>query len=358
MPKQNRTALLGLAGWVALVVAGCGGGDSGTGPDNTYPDPTPLVLDTTGLLPLPPMPDNPLTVEGVELGRKLFYDTILSGDDTMACATCHAQAFAFSDHGFQFSTGIDGTVGTRNAPPVINMAWAPELFWAGRAKGLTGQALQPVPNPGEMSLPWAQAVAKISAQPVYPPMFGRAFGDETVDSTRVVKAIAQFETTILSRDSKWDRVQRGEDTFTAEEQLGLQLFNTERGDCFHCHGSVLFTDNRYHDNGLDVTPADPGRMAVTGDPNDFGKFKSPTLRNIELTAPYMHDSRFSTLEEVVEHYSSGIQQSTNLDPLFRKTRPGGPEFTAQEKAGLVAFLKTLTDSTFITNPDYGPPPAN
>lgn len=357
MPSRNRSALFGLAGLVALVAGGCGGGDGGTGPA-PYPEPTPLVLDTTGLLPLPATPDNPLTVQGVELGRKLFYDPILSGDDTQSCASCHAQAFSFTDHGLQFSVGIDGSVGDRNAPAVINLAWAKELFWAGRADGLEGQALQPVPNPKEMAIPWDQAVAKLAAHPDYPAMFGRAFGDENITKERVVMAIAQFERTILSRDSRWDRKQRGEITFTPEETRGEQLFFSERGDCFHCHGSALFTGNQYHDNGLDVAPADPGRMAVTGAEADRGKFRAPTLRNIELTAPYMHDGRFDTLEEVVEHYSSGIQQSPNLSPFFRVVRPGPTQtYSAQEKADLVAFLKALTDPVFIANPDYGPPPS-
>ncbi|HMB67795.1 MAG TPA: cytochrome-c peroxidase, partial [bacterium] len=171
MSTPIRTVLFGLAGMAALAAAGCGGGDSGTDP-GAYPDPDPLVLDTTGLLPLPETPDNPLTVQGVELGRKLFHDPILSGDDTQSCASCHDQAFAFSDHGLQFSIGIDGSVGTRNAPPVINLAWARDFFWAGRAKTLEDQAVQPVPNPIEMNLPWDQAIPKLAAHPDYPAMFG------------------------------------------------------------------------------------------------------------------------------------------------------------------------------------------
>jgi cytochrome c peroxidase len=355
MPTPVRPALLGLAGLAALVAAGCGGGDGGMDP-SPYPAPDPLVLDTTGLLPLPATPGNPLTVQGVELGRKLFHDPILSGDDTQSCASCHAQAFAFTDHGLPFSFGIDGSQGTRNAPPIINLAWARDLFWAGRAVGLEAQAVEPVPNPIEMKLPWDQAVAKVSAHPEYPAMFGRAFGDEEVTQDRIVKAIAQFERTVLSRDSRLDQKLRREVTFTPEEARGEQLFFSERGDCFHCHGSILLTDNQFHDNGLDLVPADPGRFLVTGQEFDRGKFRTPTLRNIELTAPYMHDGRFATLEEVIDHYSDGVQDSPNLDPLLRVPRPPDDSpFTAQEKADLIAFLKTFTDPVFIANPDYGPP---
>jgi cytochrome c peroxidase len=354
-----RRALV-LAAGLAIAGAGCGGDSAGPEvPDpepEGYPAPDPYVPDTHGLFALPEVPENPLTVQGVALGRRLFHDPILSGDFTQSCATCHAQPFAFSDHGLSLSVGIDGSVGTRNAPAIINVAWSPDFFWAGRAATLEDQAREPVPNPIEMNVPWAEALARVRAHPEYPELFGRAFQSEEITQDRVVKAIAQFERTLLSQDSKWDRVARGEDTFTVEELRGQQLFFTERADCFHCHGTRLFTDFRYHDNGIDLEPVDPGRMTVTGSEFDFGKFRSPTLRNIEVTAPYMHDGRFATLEEVIEHYSSGIQHSPNLDPLLLIERPGDTqEFTEQEKGDLLAFLKTLTDPVFLSNPGYGPP---
>jgi len=349
---RRRSSLL-LLFCVPLAAAGCG--EEGTGPPGSS-EPEPYTPDTHGLFPLPDTPDNPMTVQGVALGRRLFHDPILSGDYTQSCATCHAQAFAFSDNGRRFSEGIDGSVGTRNAPTIVNVPWSPDFFWEGRAATLEDQARAPVPNPIEMNLPWEEALDRLRAHPEYPAMFGRAFRTEEITQDRVVMAIAQFERTLLSQDSKWDRVHRGEAEFTPEEARGQTFFFTERGDCFHCHGTSLFTDHRHHDNGLDLDPADPGRMAVTGDPFDRGKFRSPSLRNAEVTGPYMHDGRFATLEEVIEHYSTGIQDSPNLDPLLKIPRPGDTqEFTAQEKSDLLAFLRTLTDPVFLSNPDYGPP---
>jgi cytochrome c peroxidase len=338
---------------IALAMgAGCGQDPAGP-PEDTGP--TPYAPDTHGLFDLPATPDNPMTVEGVALGRRLFHDPILSGDSTQSCATCHLQASAFADPR-RFSIGIDGSEGVRNAPALVNLAWSPDYFWAGRAASLEDQARGPVPNPIEMNLPWEEALSRLRAHAGYPGLFTAVFGTNEITQDQVVMAIAQFERTMLSQDSKWDLVARGEASFTEEETRGQILFFTERGDCFHCHGSRLFTDLQYHDNGLDAVPTDLGREVVTGSTFDRGKFRSPTLRNIEVSAPYMHDGRFATLEEVIEHYSSGLQDSPNLDPLLRVPRPGGPqEFTAQEKADLLAFLRTLTDPVFLSNPEYGPP---
>ncbi|NNE44940.1 MAG: cytochrome-c peroxidase [Gemmatimonadetes bacterium] len=337
------------------VLAGCGGDPSGP-PVPDYPAPDPATVDTQGLFAMPETPENPLTVQGIALGRKLFHDPILSGDSTQSCATCHNQAFAFSDNGRQFSVGITGATGTRNAPALINMAWNPNFFWAGRAPSLEDQAREPVPNPIEMNIPWGAALDRLRAHADYPDLFGHAFGSDEVTQNRVVMAISQFERTLISNNSRWDQKQRGEIEFTPEEAAGERLFflNEPGADCFHCHRSALFTDNRMHDNGLDVNPNDAGHSLVSGQSFDFGKMRSPTLRNIEYTAPYMHDGRFATLEEVIDHYSEGLQQSPNLDPLLSR-RGAGAGFTDQEKAELLAFLKTLSDPSFLTNPAYGPP---
>ncbi|MGQ0720442.1 MAG: cytochrome-c peroxidase [Candidatus Eiseniibacteriota bacterium] len=340
-----------LAFGLALTLQGCGEG--GFGPAR-YPAPDPAAVDTQGLLPLPDAPGNPLTVQGIELGRRLFHDPILSADSTQSCATCHVQAFAFTDNGTRFSTGIDGSVGTRNAPPLVNLAWHPDFFWEGRAPTLEDQARAPVPNPIEMKLPWEEALARLRAHREYPELFGRAFRTEEVSQDRVVKAIAQFERTLVSNRSTWDRHQRDEIALTPAQERGERVFFSERGDCFRCHGSAFFTDHDYHDNGLDAAPTDPGRFDVTGLETDRGKFRSPTLRNVELTAPYMHDGRFATLEEVVAHYSSGVQDSPNLDPLLRVRLPGGLGMTPAEQADLVEFLKALTDPEFVTDPAFGP----
>ena len=301
--------------------------------------------------------NNPLTEEGVALGKKLFFDKILSGDETQSCASCHNPQKAFTD-GLQFSVGIDGFLGTRNAMPLFNLAWNfDELFtWDGQEFGIENQALEPVSNPIEMHSDWKNVAQKLQNSSEYVTLFNQAFGTSTIDSTMVVKAIAQFERTLISANSKFDLFLLGKATLTPQEQNGFDVFMDEaRGDCFHCHGSnnnPLWTDNQFHNNGLDSNFTDLGLGAVTGDPADNGKFKTPTLRNLTFTAPYMHDGRFSTLEEVINHYSEGLKSSTTIDPLMKKVNQGGVNLSAEDKADLKAFLLTLTDTAFITNPDF------
>ncbi len=338
-----------------LFLAGCKKSADPTPPGDVY-DPTPFELEIPEGFPSMTIPDdNPMTLEGVALGRKLFHDPILSRDNTQACASCHNAEFSFTDNGNRFSTGIDGIAGNRNSMAIINIGWMDELFWDGRAEGVEIQALEPVPNPIEMHLNWTEAMAKLNAHEEYPQLFFDAFGKYDIDSSMVVKAIAQFERTMISSDSKWDRYLRGEAQLTPAEAMGFEVFFTEKGDCFHCHATILFTDNLPHNNGLDATHADPGYASITGNANDMGKFKTPTLRNIVYTAPYMHDGRFETLEEVIDFYSEGVKWSPTIDPLMKKVEQGGVKLTDQEKASLIAFLKTLTDTTFISNPDYSAP---
>ena len=301
--------------------------------------------------------DNPLTEEGVALGKKLFFDKILSGDGTQSCASCHHPRNAFSDNE-QFSLGIDKKLGTRNAMPLFNMAWNfDELFnWDGKEFSLETQAFEPVTNPIEMHESWENVAQKLENHPEYPALFSQAFGSSKIDSTLVTKAIAQFERTLISGNSKFDKYLLGEATLTAEEENGFNIFMDEaKGDCFHCHGSnnnPLWTDNKFHNNGLDATFTDLGLGSVTGDPNDNGKFKSPSIRNLAYTAPYMHDGRFATLEEVINHYSEGLQRSPTIDPLMKKINQGGVGLSTKEKADLKAFLLTLSDPSFINNPSF------
>lgn len=324
-------------------------------PDEVY-DPTPYDLISPQGFPTLEIPaDNPMTEEGVELGRRLFYDPILSADNTQACASCHVQEYAFTDNGKRFSVGIDGIEGTRNSMPVINAGWMSSLFWDGRDATLEEQAFEPVTNPIEMHDTWENAVGKLNAHDEYPDLFFKAFGIKNIDSILVVKAIAQFERTLISSNSKWDRYQRGEVQLSQAETQGFEIFFTERGDCFHCHATILYTDNLFHNNGLDATHTDKGLFDVTGNPEDIGKFKTPTLRNLEFTAPYMHDGRFATLDEVIDFYSEGIQYSETIDPLMKQVSQGGVQLTSDEKEFLKAFLLTLTDTTFINNPDYSNP---
>lgn len=320
-------------------------------------DPTPYELDLPDYMPLIKVPeDNPMTVEGVELGRRLFYDPILSADSTQSCASCHQQQYSFNDNR-QFSVGIDGIAGPRNAMPIINIMWAKQLFWDGRSTGAEAQALEPVENPIEMHDNWNNVVNKLQQHPSYPQQFYEAFGIKEFTKAEVAKAIAQFERTLISANSPYDKVYRQElgNFFTDEQLNGFQIFNTERGDCFHCHSSILFTDNAFHNNGLDNVPQDVGLGAITGMEKDMGKFKTPTLRNIELTAPYMHDGRFETLEEVINFYSEGLQNSPTIDPLMKNIHGGGLQLTAKEKSDLLAFLHTLTDTSFIQNEAFANP---
>ena len=239
--------------------------------------------------------------------------------------------------------------------PVINIGWMTRLFWDGRVSSAEQQALEPVVNPIEMHDEWGNVVAELSRDPTYVELFEDAFGPGEITPLRVVYAIAQFERTLISADSRYDRFLRDEVQLNDEEVRGRAIFFTEKGDCFHCHGGILFTDNQFHNNGLDAVPADVGLESVSGNPLDRGKFKTPTLRNIELTAPYMHDGRFNTLEEVVDFYSEGLKYSRTVDALMKNVHSGGVHLTDTEKNELIAFLKTLTDTNFTGNPEFQSP---
>jgi cytochrome c peroxidase len=341
-----------------LLAAGCGGEDAGTAPPpgpGGCPDATPVTIDIAGFPQLVSPADNPLTEEGIALGRRLFYDPILSGDSTQSCASCHVQAHAFGDT-LRFSIGIDGISGNRQAPTIVNAGWLLSAFWDGRAGSLEAQALEPVPNPIEMHLLWDQAVARLEQHPDYPDRFCAAFGDQTITQTRVVQAIAQFERTFVSNDSRYDRFLRGEIALTPAEEGGRQVFFTERGDCFHCHGQILGFDRGFHNVGLDPDSliAGTGRGAITGDPAHDGQFKTPALRNVMVSAPYMHDGRFATIEEVLTHYTHGFEDGPRVDPLIRARLTRAP-LTQAEIDSLVVFLHALTDTTFLTNPELADP---
>jgi len=291
--------------------------------------------------------DNPMTFEGVELGRKLFNDPILSANNTLACINCHMPESSFSDPN-QFSTGIDGFLGNRNSSALINLGWSSSFNWDGSVTTLEEQAFEPVTNPIEMHNTWSNVENNLNSNSEYVQLFKQAFNIDYIDSTHVVMAIAQFERTLISNNSKFDKYSRGEEVFTKSELNGFAIFNSEKGDCFHCHGTSLFTDNLFHNNGLDVEPfLDLGLGKITENTSDNGKFKTPTLRNIEVSAPYMHDGRFATLEKVIEHYDSGGHFSSTVDPLMKKLGVG-LNLTNQEKSDLISFLKTLTDYDYIT----------
>jgi cytochrome c peroxidase len=424
---------------------------------------TPYEFKMNATFPIPDLPpDNPLTVERVELGKKLFFEKRISINDQQSCADCHLPQNAFAD-GRKTARGAEGVFGPRNTMPLVNLAWKREFFWDGRANSLREQVLQPVTNAIEMHQPLTNLVMKLAAigragsplpaascngrapvyhdgahgvtrptSPVismdcgeypayattaflnlpvsqdatanapaswtapvlwrfsianlarqnlseasqsriprtagltasdhaeesasddYPALFTAAFGSPEITAEKISLALENYLLTLTSFDSKFDRVLRGAEKFTADEQRGFELFSTEydprRGqfgaDCFHCHGGTLFQSQAFANNGLDANFTDSGRKKVTGKISDEGKFSVPSLRNIALTAPYMHDGRFRTLEEVVEHYSTGVVRSATLDPNLAKHPDGGVPLTDADKKALVAFLKTLTDAQF------------
>ena len=308
---------------------------------------------------LPPVipSNNPLTEEGIELGKKLFFDKKLSVNGSQSCADCHKPSNSFTD-ARQYSIGVDNIQGTRNSMPLFNLAWNYDdrFFWDGRELSLERQVFDPITNPIEMHNTIANLVQEIQIDSEYPEMFLKAFGTEIIDSVQIGKAIAQYERTIISANSKFDKYLLGQTTLTIQEEEGFNIFmDEERGDCFHCHGNEnnpLWTDNKFHNNGLDNNFSDLGLGAVTGNPNDNGKFKTPSLRNLEFTAPYMHDGRFSTIDEVINHYSEGLEDSPTVDPLMKMVLQGGVQLSFEEKANLKAFLLTLSDYDFISNPDF------
>ena len=341
-----------------------------TDPEGPVVPPTPYVLNIPSNFPPPrSMPvTNPLTVEGVALGRHLFYEKALSVTNTVACASCHRQELAFTD-GLARAQGVNGSLGTRSAMSLANMAWEFSLNWDGAAASLEEQARIPIENPVEMHQTLQVGTARLQSIGKYPPMFRAAFGSSTITEDNVLKALAQFERTLISGNSRFDQFRRGNRTIlTSYEQQGLQLFVTHPdgtptgrgGNCNDCHSGDLQTNHRFSNNGLDPTFSDLGLGLQTGQASDNGKFLIPSLRNIALTAPYMHDGRFTTLAQVLDHYSDHVSlNSPNIDPLILNgvNVAGHPrlELTAVEKDQIVAFLRTLTDTTFIHDPRYSKP---
>lgn len=331
--------------------------------DNPYPpayNATPYQLKVPKGFPQPVIPAmNPMTVEGVSLGRMLYYDPILSSNGK-TCNSCHFSEKSYSTPFFVTKTGEKISV-----PPHLNLAWNPDYNWDGSAPVLDLLCLADF-GPDFFNTNMPDLVQKLLNHPKYPLYFKQAFNIDDMSKLtddelqlKIVFAISQFIRTMTSSDSKFDKMMRREINLTPEEMDGFQTFFTERGDCFHCHGYPLLTSNTYHNTGLDTVFAgnNIGRYFVTGDDFDKGKFSSPTLRNIELTAPYMHDGRYQTLEEVIEFYNSGVHMnSPNIDPIMtKKAKQYGLNLTQAQKSNLVKFLKTMTDTVFINNPNYKKP---
>lgn len=295
--------------------------------------------------------DNPISAEKADLGRSLFYDTRLSLDRSVSCGSCHHQEFAFSDGGNAVSRGFDGHTGLRNARSLTNVAYNTAFFWDGGVPTLEVQALAPILHPDEMNMNTDTLVARLETDQRYREMFQRAWGTPEITIERITKSIATFERRLISSDSPFDRWNRGDSgAMSAAAVRGYQLFFGEQGDCFHCHGSFNFTDNGFHNDGIDSTTGDPGRFRITNRVLDNGKFMTPTLRNVAVTGPYMHDGRFSSLEEVVHHYNRGGTGDSNQDPVVRPLH-----LSDNEIADLVAFLNALTDATFLSDTSLSNP---
>ncbi|MBS1565854.1 MAG: cytochrome-c peroxidase [Bacteroidetes bacterium] len=309
---------------------------------------------------------NPTTEEGVQLGRMLFYEPALSAGNRSSCATCHQQRLAFTD-GRRFSAGHDGTLQPRNTMSLANLLWVRHFFWDGRATGLEEQALTPLTAEHEMGQSMDSSVAKLKAKKIYYTAFKAAFGNDSITPDRIRKALAQFERILVSAGSRYDQYLQGKYQPTASERNGIALFYTNpdpshgiRGaSCGHCHGGPKTFIELYHNNGLDSLPADAGRQTITGQPYDKGRFRVVTLRNIALTAPYMHDGRFNTLGEVIDHYNEHVVNNDLLSPFLmnNSNTAGGTSLglTTQEKKDLLAFLQMLTDSSFITDKRFSNP---
>ena len=353
---------LSLIGLTLAWAQGPGGPPTPTLPDTPYEYANvvlPAHFNTPQLNNIDNTPNNnPITNEGATLGRVLFYDKRLSANNTVACASCHQQANGFSDPA-TLSRGFEGGLTGRNSMGLANARYFQpgRFFWDERAASLEAQTLMPIQDSVEMGLTLTELENKVATEAYYPPLFEAAFGTPDVSSERISLALAQFVRSMVSSQSKFDQgVATNFNNFTPQENLGRQLFNG-RGRCDVCHITAAFVAPNARNNGLDAVSTDNGLGDVTGNPADNGKFKVPSLRNIARTAPYMHDGRFETLAEVIRFYNNGVQNHPNLDPALRgpNGQPRRLNLNPNEQAALVAFLETLTDNNFMTDPKFSNP---
>ncbi|MET7255863.1 cytochrome-c peroxidase [Dyadobacter fermentans] len=370
---KKTTGILGfLAALLALAVSCKKNSTDDPGPKPTDNMPTPLQWTKPSYFPDPvyDLSQNPLTVEGVELGKFLFYDGILSRTDNIGCGTCHQQQAAFTHHGHDLSHGVDDKIGTRNAPSVQNMAWNTSFFWDGGVHDMDMVPPVPIQNKVEMDERVGNVIEKLRKTPVagaakqvdYPKMFKAAFGSDSITADRMMKALSQFMVTMVSATSRYDYFLKGDaSALTMQEKDGLSIFKQK---CGSCHAGELFTDQKFRNNGLIPNRInDQGRYTITLNADDRLKFKVPSLRNVGLTAPYMHDGRFTTLEQVLDHYANdkpgskdSIYVSPTLDPLLNVAgQKRGISLTAAEKQSIIAFLKTLNDDDFIKDKRFSDP---
>lgn len=295
--------------------------------------------------PVYQLANNPVTKDGFELGRKLFYEPMLSANNTISCGSCHIQTSAFTHHGHTVSHGIFDRMGTRNSPPVMNLAWNTSFMWDGGITDLDLQSIAPITNHLEMDETMPNVLNKLRSSSVYPSLFRKAFGSGEITTNNFLKALSQFMVMCVSSNSRYDSVMRHEPgvVFTINEQEGYNIFKQK---CNSCHTEPMFTDYSFRNNGLTISSVnDEGHYIVTQNAADRYRFKVPGLRNLAYTAPYMHDGRFFTLDAVLDHYTTQVQQTPNLDPMLTQ----GISLSADERIKLVAFLQTLNDRSFITD---------
>lgn len=341
-----KKEILIILGWI--VVVGC----SSNNINAVY---EPIYLEVEQPTNFPEisynLDNNPVTEAGFELGKSLFYEGKLSANDAIPCAFCHEQAFAFTHHGHTVSHGVNGGIGTRNAQPIQNLAYQTEFMWDGAASHLDLQPVIPITSELEMGETISNVITKLQADSYYQSQFTKAFEDGEINSENLLKALSQFMVMMVSSNSTYDKYIRNEDnvTLTDIELDGLATFNNK---CATCHATDLFTDHSYRNNGLSINPSlnDEGRYAVFENPDDLYKFKVPSLRNVAVSGPYMHDGRFSTLEAVLTFYDSGMTDNGNVDAVFsREDGTLGITLSDYEKESIVAFLNTLTDEEFLTD---------
>ncbi len=342
------TILLGVSTWALLFLF------SSCQKDPAHVPASDDIIATADLAPnyFPPAfysnPKNPLSKKGIALGRKLFYDPILSGSNNLSCASCHLQSNAFSHPGQATSPGEAGIRGNRNAPALFNVAWNPTYMWDGGITHLEIMPFAPISSPIEMNQDMKALLNELRNEPAYVADFKDVFGPSGITEVHFFYALSQFLTYMVSANSKYDAVRQGQRQYTASEARGYSLFIQH---CNQCHTEPLFTNHAYENNGLELVSADSGRGRVTALPQDMAKFKIPSLRNIALTYPYMHDGRLQTLQDVLRHYSSGIVAHPNLHPSLQ----GGIPLSPSEENDIIDFLNTLTDQTFISNPALSRP---
>lgn len=348
---KNTTRALVRVSFILTGVVFVSGCSDSPEEENIIKKPEPLVISIPSNFPDPvyALENNPPTKEGVALGKKLFYDARLSRNNTISCGFCHMQPSAFTHHGHDVSHGIDDKLGRRNSLPIQNLLFYKTFFWDGGVHNLDFVPLNAIGNEVEMDEQVDNILAKLEADAKYKSMFASAYGSEDITTTKFLQALSQFMATMISANSKYDLYVRGEgDVMLTETELkGLELFKV---NCAGCHATDLFTDQSYRNNGfssLEDFNRDTGREEVTLDPADRGKFKVPSLRNVEYSGPYMHSGKLDRLEDVLEFYTSGVHDTPTLDPLLRQDGRLGFEFSADEKKAIVSFLRTLTDEQYL-----------